>query len=46
MIESYICGLEDQSRKEGGSYLKDFINTHFRSKKRKVVSRKPPPDTT
>jgi len=44
MIESYICGLEEQSREEGGSYLKDFMKTHFRSKKSKPVPRTPPPD--
>jgi hypothetical protein len=32
-IESYICGIEDQSREHGGSYLKDFLKTHFGKKK-------------
>jgi hypothetical protein len=32
-IEGFICGLEDQSRKHGGSYLKDFIKTHFGKRK-------------
>jgi hypothetical protein len=32
-IESYICGIEDESRERGGSYLKDFLKIHFGKKK-------------
>lgn len=32
-ILSYTCGLEDRSREDGGSYLKDILTTHFGRKK-------------
>jgi hypothetical protein len=32
-IQSYICGLEEESREHGESYLKEFLKTHFRKRK-------------